>query len=215
MAKNKQASHQEKPRDASAYYKLNLKAVEDLVTADESNSPPVSEEELAKYRKKSGIPLAQWLKILLIKIWFAGAVCFFCLWGIGYYLQDQLDQMIVVGFALGVVTDLLVNNLFRFMEKTPGGNDRWMMLPQKRFATLPLNILYGYLVLLCVVMTYQVINTALISLTGAVGTIPLGVEPILFGVFTALWDTLLIKMKHVFLRIVQDARHSADQAGKK
>lgn len=215
MSKNKHASPQEKPRDASEYYKLNLKAVEDLVTADESNSPPVSEEELAKYRKKSGVKLAQWLKILLIKFWFAGAVCFFFLWGLGYYLQDQLDQMIVVGFALGVVTDLLVNNLLRFMEKTPGGNDRWMMLPQKRFITLPLNILYGYLVLFLVVMTYQIINTVLIALTGAAGTIPLGVEPILFGVFTGLWDTLLIKMKHTFIRIGQDARRSAGQAGKK
>ena len=41
-----------------------------------------------------------------------------------------------------------------------------------------------------------------------VETVPLGVGPILFGVFTMGWDMLFIGMKHLFKRIVADAKNS-------
>lgn len=196
-------------RDAADYYKLNLKAVEDLVTADPSNSPKVSEAELRKYRSGPRFKLSDWLKALLIKVWFAGATCFFFLWGLGVYLPNQLDQLFVLGLALGVITDLLTNNLYRFYAKTPGANDRWMMFPKKGYWTLPLNILYAFLLLFCVVTTYNAVNAAILGITGAKDTVPLGVGPILFGVFTAAWDTLLIKIKHTAQSMVRDARRSA------
>ena len=64
------------------YYKLKTKAVKDLVEADESNSPEVSEEELNKYRSGPKLNVADWVKLLLLKWWFAGAVCFFFIWGL-------------------------------------------------------------------------------------------------------------------------------------
>ena len=49
--KNQHAEAENERKDAAAdYYKLNLKAVDDLLTADESNSPKVSEAELRRYR---------------------------------------------------------------------------------------------------------------------------------------------------------------------
>ena len=66
-------------REISDYYKLNTRAVEDLVTANKENSPEVPEEELKKYRSKSGIHLPTWLKAVLLKAWFAGTVCFMSL----------------------------------------------------------------------------------------------------------------------------------------
>ena len=206
--KNKNAPTDDK-RAAADYYRLNLKAVDDLVNADVSNSPKVSPEELRRYRGRRGIALPGWLKAVLIKTWFNGAVCFFFLWGLGIYLTDQLDQLVVLALALGTVTDLLTNNVFRFYAKTPGANDRWMMFPAKRYLTLPLNILYAALLLFLVVTTYNVINRAIIAFTGQADTVPLGVEPILFGLFTTLWDLLLIAMKRTFARVVSDARASA------
>ena len=193
------------PEQAGSYYDLPLKAVDDLVTADESNSPQVSEKELRKYRSRSRIQLSEWLKALLIKAWFSGAVCFFFYWGLGIYLPDRLDQLVVLGVALGIVFDILLNNLYRFYASPVGANDRWMMWPQKKYYTFPLNILHAFLLLALVVTTYQVINLGLVALTGAKDTIPLGVGPILFGVFTALWDQALISLKGLFLRIVHDA----------
>ena len=209
MARKQKNPPKEAPRTAADYYKLNLKAVDDLVTADESNSPKVSEAELRKYRSGPKIRLSDTLKALLIKFWFNGATCFFFLWGLGTYLYSWLDQMVVLALALGAVNDLLTNNIFRFYAKTPGENDHWMMFPQKAFYTLPLNVLYAGLLLFLVVTTYNVINAAIIGITGAAGAVPLGVGPILFGVFTTAWDVLLIKIKNTARSVLTDARRAS------
>ena len=143
MARKQKNPPREPDRSAADYYKLNLKAVDDLVTADESNSPRVSEAELRKYRSGPKVRLSETFKALLIKFWFNGATCFFFLWGLGTYLHSWLDQVVVLALAMGAVNDLLTNNVLRFWAKTPGGNDRWMMFPQRAFYTLPLNVLYG------------------------------------------------------------------------
>ena len=57
------------------YYKLKTKAVDDLVNADESNSPEVSEEELRAYRSGPRLKIADWVKLLFIKAWFASSSC--------------------------------------------------------------------------------------------------------------------------------------------
>lgn len=198
MSKRKNAKNR-KPdvTKETAYYDLKTQAIEDLATADESNSPEVSEEELRAYRSGSGIKVADWVKLCFIKAWFAGAVCFFFLWGLGGYMADQLDLLFATGLALGVVTEMLTNNVIRFFEKTPGQYSGWMMFPQKGFVTYPLNILYAGVLLALVVGLYTVINMVIVSITGAVDTVPLGVEPILFGVFYLGFDLLLIKIKHL------------------
>lgn len=179
----------------SEYYRLKTQAVNDLVDANEENSPPVSEEELNAYRSGPKLKLADWVKILLIKAWFAGAVCYFFLWGLGGVLPNELDRLFVTGFALGVVTDLLTNPVLRFFEKTAGENARWMMVSKKRFASLFLNILYGYVVLTLVVLLYTAINMLAAGLTGQPDRVVLGVEPVLFGVFCLGIDLLLIQLK--------------------
>ena len=193
-------------RAVSEYYKLNTKAVDDLVTADVTNSPKVSEEELRKYRSGSKLKLSDWLKAVLIKAWFAGSVCFFFLWGLGTYITNQLDMLLVVGAALGVVKDLLENNIFRFYAETPGANDRFMMFPQKKYVTLFLNILYGYLILFCVFMTYNMINAVAVGITGDAENIPLGVGPILFGIFSMVYDMLFLLIKRTAKKIIIDAK---------
>ena len=190
------------------YYKLKTKAVEDLVTADESNSPAVSEEELRYYRSGPKFKIADWAKLLFIKAWFPGAVCFFFMWGLGGMMADQLDLMFVTGIALGVVTEMLTNNVLRFLEKTPGGNDRWMMFPQKKYITFPLNILYAFVLLFLVYTLYNAINLTIITITGATDTVPLGVGPILFGVFCMGFDMILIQGKHLMMDILRDAKKS-------
>ena len=209
MAKTKRRPPTQEERSTAEYYKLHTKAVEDLVNADESNSPEVSREELNRYRTRHRISLAEWIKVLLIKFWFNGAVCFFFFWGLGNYLADVLDQLVVLGIAMGVVTDLLVNNILRFYAQTKGENDRWMMFPKKGYASFPLNILYAFAVLFFVYLLYTGINTAIIAVTGATGTVPLGVEPVLFGLFYLGVDLLFLACKHLLQQILEDAKEKA------
>ncbi len=205
MSKRKR-NQPEKPEieKESDYYQLKTDAVRDLVTADESNSPEVSQAELRKYKSGPKLQVADWVKLCFIKGWFAGAVCFFFLWGLGGYLADTLDALFVTGMALGIVTDLLTNNVLRFIAKTKGGNDRWMMCPQTGYISFPLNIIYSYVVLFLVILIYTGINTALVAITKApAGSVPLGVEPVLFGVFCLGVDLLLIQIKHWIVDLVR------------
>ena len=65
-----------------------------------------------------------------------------------------------------------------------------------------------FLLLLCVVTTYNVVNTAIVAVTGARDSVPLGVEPILFGVFMMAWDMLFLAMKRTAKRMLSDAKQS-------
>ena len=55
---------------------------------------------------------------------------------------------------------------------------------------------------------YNVINTAIVRLTGTEG-VPLGVGPILFGVFYTGFDLLFIRMKALFGQILKEAKEKA------
>ena len=199
--KNKKQSNEER-KAAEDYYKLHSQAVKDLATANEENSPEVSEEELRKYRSGGKFRLSETVKALLVKYWFNGSVCFFFFLGLGNYLRDLLDQLFVLGFAMGVITDILVNNVLRFIAKPEGGNDKWMMIPQKKLSSLFLNIGYAFVVLFFVYMFYNLVNTILQKLGGSILT----VEPLLFALIYLGFDLLFIGMKKMMKNIISDAK---------
>lgn len=191
------------------YYDLKTQAIRDLAEADESNSPPVSEEELRGYLSGPRFKVADWAKVLFIKWWFPAAVCFFFFWGLSGYMADALDLYFITALGLGMVTDLLTNNVLRFLERTPGAYSRWMMVTKRGFISFPLNILYSTVLLILVGLTYTLINVTVNAITGQTDAIALGVEPILFGIFYLAYDMLLIGVKHLVQRILRDAMHRA------
>jgi len=178
-------------------YSLKSDVVDTLANADKEEVPSYTQEELDQYRSKSLFKTPDALKLILIKVWFAGAVCYFFLWGLGAYLGNSLDMLFVLGIALGMVTDLLTNNVIRFVEKEVGANDKWMMIPRKGTGSMLLNCVYHLLVVICVYMLYNLINLGINTLTGDMDAVPLGVEPILFGVFCTVFDVLFISIKHI------------------
>ena len=91
-----------KNQDEKKNYTLKSEAVNTLANADQEEAPVYSKEELDQYRTKSFFQTPDAMKILLIKVWFAGAVCFFFLWGLGIFLGNSLDMLFVLGFALGI-----------------------------------------------------------------------------------------------------------------
>lgn len=190
-------------------YNLKSDAVEELLDAETGEAPEYSQEELQRYRGRKGLKIPGTVKVLFIKAWFAGAVCFFFLWGLGNYIGNLIDMLFVVGVALGIVTDLLTNSVIRFIEETDGDYDCWMMYHKKGAVSLFVNILYAFVIIICVYMLYNLINYGIISITGAVDTVPLGVEPILFGVFCLAVDLLFLGAKNLLLSIVADAKKAA------
>ena len=186
-------------------YSLKSDAVDTLANADIEEVPEYSKEELEQYRTKSWFRTPDALKLLLIKVWFAGAVCYFFLWGLGGYLGNSLDMLFVLGIALGMVTDLLTNNVIRFVEKQAGANDKWMMVPGKGTGSMLINSVYFLFVVICVYMLYNLINLGINTMTGNMDAVPLGVEPILFGVFCTGFDMLFISIKHLLKDLLRKA----------
>lgn len=196
---NKNLNEQDKKQN----YNLNSDAVETLANADNEEAPVYSQEELEKYRTKSFFKTPDALKLVLIKVWFAGAVCYFFLWGLGGILGNTLDMLFILGVALGMVTDLLTNNVLRFVEKEAGANNDWMMVSGKGTGSMLLNVLYHLVVVICVYLLYNLINYGINLMTGDMEAVPLGVEPVLFGVFCTGFDLLFIWIKHLILDLVK------------
>ena len=193
-------------KDNEKNYELKSDAVEKLLKAEAGDVPEFSEEELKKYRSKGGIKLSNTAKVLLLKAWFAGAVCYFILWGLGMYIYSLIDMLFIMGIVLGMATDLLTNNVIRFIETTPGENDKWLMFPKKGMVSFFLNLVYALVLVFCVYLLYSGINLILVQIIGNADTVPLGVEPVLYGVFTMGFDVLLLGCKHLFGQIMADAR---------
>ena len=191
-------------------YDLRSDAVETLASADTEQAPEYSPEELARYRTKKGFRIPQTVKILFLKAWFAGAVCYFFFWGLGNYIAGLIDMLFILGIALGMATDLLTNNVIRFIEETPGDNDRFLMVTKRGAFGFFLNIVYAMVVMICVYMLYNLINLAIVGITGAADTVPLGVEPVLFGVFCMGFDMLFVSGKGLMISVIRDAKAAVD-----
>ncbi len=194
------------------YYRLKTQAVEDLVSANEDNSPPVPVSELRRYHAGPKVHVADWLKALLLKFWAGGMICYFFIWGLSTITMNPWDHAAVIGIALGLITNLIINNVFRFIAKTPGAYDRWMMFPGKSLIFLPADILYAALLVFCTILTYNGINL-LAAGDGQGGPAALGVEPLLFGLILTLWDLLFLGIKHLGRRMLEDAKRKVS-AGK-
>ena len=195
------------PDKETSYYRLHTQAVEDLVGAAPENTPQYSKEELERYTsgRRSRIRLSARVKVLLIKAWFYGAVCYFVFWGMDMYVAAQLDLFVIAGVIMGMVTDLLINTLLRFMEKREGESRRFMMVTKRGAAGFLLNLPYGGVLMFLVITAYTAINAALRMIDGT-GALFLGVGPIGFGVFAAAADSLLIACKRTLTAMISDAR---------
>ena len=209
MAKKNKRLQDERRRDeeksAASYYQLKTDAVDRLVNA--KDAPKVSAAEIKKYTRGGKFHIPEWLKIVFIKFWFSGAICYFFLWGLGLYIQG-LDLMAALAIGLGVANDLMVNKLLRSFEPEEGDYDRWMMVTVRKYWSIFVNVIYSGAVLYCVFQTYYVLNV-LFGVNANADTdqaeAMLGVEPVLFGLFYMGFDMLLITIKNTFIKIFRDA----------
>ncbi len=196
-------------KNSEKNYTLKSEAVDDLVQAQAGQAPRYSEEELARYRTGGKFHIPETVKVLFLKAWFPGAVCYFILWGLGLYISSLIDMLFVLGVVLGMATDLLTNNVIRFIEKTPGANDKWLMFSGKGIISFFLNIVYALVLLICVYSLYTGINTLYAALSGNADVVLLGVEPVLFGVFCMGFDALFLLIKRTVGSIIADAKARA------
>lgn len=201
--KNKPTTEETKEKAQVNYYEINKDAVDRLVNASSETAPEVSDAEIEKISGKKRFNIPNGIKVFFIKWWFNGAICFFFYLGLGTVLSNYIDQLFILGAATGVCTDLLTNHMLRFIERTERQNDKYQMITMRKYWSLLLNIPYAYLIVFCVFYLYGLINLAAQSINPDI-TVPVG--PILFGILYLLVDTVFISMKHLMIKIVEDAK---------
>ena len=190
-------------------YKLKTDAVDRLVNAEKKEYPKLTIGKDPGRVYKAGFldRIPSWIKALFIKFWFNGAVCFFIFWGLGIFIPNMENMIIILAISMGMVTDVLVNNAFRFFATVEGANDKWMMFPKKKYINLIFNIIYSFAVLLIVVWFYNTLNGVINVMLGTENQVYVGVEPVLFGLFYVIFDLCFIGMKNLCISIVRDAKN--------
>jgi len=187
-------------KNESEYYKVNTKAIDRLLNADKATPPKGKKlkDPAKQYRSDFLDRIPAPVKALFIKFWFNGAVCYFIFWGLGLNISSTLDMIFVLAVVLGIITDLMVNNIVRFIETIPRENEKWLMFPKKKFWTFFANIIYAFIVLFCVIQAYEIIAVFY-------------VEPILFGLFYMGFDLLFVGMKNLLFKIIEDAKNKVNK----
>lgn len=210
MAK-KNENFTEENEQLKDYYELKTDAVDRLVNA--KDAPEVSEKEIRKYKGKGGKwTIPSWAKILFVKFWFSGAICYFFLWGLGLYLQN-LDLMVALAIGLGVVTDLMINGLLKYFEPQKYAYDKWMMVTVRKWWSMFLNVLYAGVLLFFIVQTYEIINRIATGSTAAEAqSVPVPVEPLLFGLLYMGYDMLFILIKNNVVKAFRDANEKVSKS---
>lgn len=79
------------------------------------------------------------------------------------------------------------------------------MIPSKKFWTVFINVLYSAVILFCVMQFYTVVNTVLVGPAENAETVPIGVEPVLFGLLYMGFDMLFIAVKNGIIKVFKDA----------
>ena len=213
MSKNNKKSTPKNVEKTTDHYKLNTKAVDRLVNADKkdySKEQPLK-DPAKEYRSGFLDRIPAVVKALFIKFWFFGAICYFILWGLGMFVPYIEDMMILLSVTLGLVTDILINNILRFVETIPGENNKWMMFPQKKYWTLFANILYSFVIIFCVVWTFNGVNGLINDIRNTNGYVYWQVEPIGFGLLCIGYDLAFVGIKRLIFSIIRDAKNKVNK----
>ncbi len=134
------------------------------------------------------------IKAIVLKMWFAGAVYYFIGLGIASLnTVSQLDLVLVLGIVLGMVTDIMVNGIFRFMRTDRNDYAPYMVFGDRKLRNFFLNILYNIGLSIAIAYTYNTINIIAMNVGWSEeGAVWLMAEPILYGLFYLMYDFMVL-----------------------
>ncbi len=196
------------------FYDLKTEKVDELVAAlkgeDVSEYGEVSmkisdctgvgggSKEFNPYRTDFLSRVPVFLKAFFVKWWFAGMVCFFVNIGLGIVVQSTVDLLVLDGIVLGLVADLFVNPLFRFMETDRREYNAYMMFPFpfKAYWTFFTNVLYYVGVAILVNYVYNFVNMLF--------SFP--IEPLSWALIVLVVDMAFIGIKDLAVHLVKNRK---------
>lgn len=227
MAKKK---HEDKETTIVNYYDLKIDKVDELVAALKDENATFKDEVNYSINENTGVydpknvkangkekqfdpykidrlsKVPTWLKAVFIKWWFAGAVCYFIMWGLS--IDSGFDRVVLCGMVLGLVVDILVNPLFKYMESDRREYDSYMMFPFpfKAYWTFFTNLIYYVFVMYFVNLAYGGLNELINFMSNTTNSVYVGVEPLLFGTFCVIVDMAFIGIKDLIVFLVKKSK---------
>ena len=199
-------------------YSLKVDAVETLTKAiNEGTVKEISEEqkktEQQPYKQDKLTRIPSWIKVIFVKFWVAGAICFFFMWGLGMYIKNSLDMYVVVSLAFAFINDLFVTSAFLYFESDKKEYHKWLLVPvpAKKIWTIFVNIPIGFLEAFLINQLYALTNKIVVAVGNLdPNTIPVTMEPLLFGLFYVIVNLILLLIKNTIVNIVKDAIKKAN-----
>ncbi len=221
MANKKKKQSQEKIEN---YYNLKVKETDELVealkgnnvsaeapttdiyeiTGEETKGKSSKAKNFDPYKRDKLAFLPVWLKAIFIKWWFAGAVCYFMVFGL-FNSMNALDNMVLTGLVLGIITDIMVNPIFRLIESDEKEYNDYIMFPFpfKAYWTFLANGVYYIIVLVLVGLLYELIGKYISA--------DVAVEPLLFATFCLIIDMAFIGVKDAVVHIVKKCKNKKSE----
>lgn len=180
-----------KGEDTSEYGDVSMK-ISDCTGTDGKGT----DKEFNPYRTDFLSRVPVFLKALFVKWWFAGMVCFFVNMGLATVVTATADLMLLDGIVLGLVVDILVNPLFRFMETDKREYDNYTMFPFpfKAYWTFFTNMLYYVVVAIITNYVYFFINEFMFRLN---------IEPLSWALIVLIIDMIFIGIKDLVVHLVK------------
>ncbi len=180
-----------KGEDVSEYGEVSMK-ISDCTGVGGGN------KEFNPYRTDFLSRIPVFLKAFFVKWWFAGMVCFFVNIGLGIVVQSTVDLLVLDGIVLGLVADLFVNPLFKFMETDRREYNAYMMFPFpfKAYWTFFTNVLYYVGVAIIVNYVYNLVNMLF--------SFP--IEPLSWALIVLIVDMAFIGIKDLAVHLVKNRK---------
>ena len=123
----------------------------------------ISMDDLHAYKQQGFLArIPYWIKAVLLKYWFYGAICFFVLMGLGASLEKGENRAIACGLIAGLVFDFIVYGIYRAMDSDKKESKHYMMFKSKSVYSVLINVSYqllvfilGMLIMTSIVATYK------------------------------------------------------------
>ncbi len=145
--------------------------------------------------------LKEFILKFLFRWWFAGAIYFFLVMGLN--LQNPSNQIIFLGLGIGVVNTYIIQ---RFLDvKVTYDVKLQPKLNKYPIMRLTINVIYGMFVAFVIAYTYQFMNEGIKAIyhIDQSSRAPIPVEPILFGLFYAMYDSIFLFLIKIFTNIIK------------
>ncbi|GAU75741.1 hypothetical protein [Fusibacter sp. 3D3] len=140
----------------------------------------------------SSIPIP--IQVGVSKWWCYAATYYFIGFGMPMLMHSVIDSIFVLGLVLGLVQTFVVNFVVKGICGKEEVFNKYLAIRMTSPFRIVVQVLYSWVLIVLIAMTYQIFNTVLSSMYGyEEGVVVLGVEPVLFGILLLIYDTLFIK----------------------